>query len=285
MLHYFLGLEVLYKEDGVIISQRKFELDLLKEFDCIHCTSLTSPLDPNVKLRAKEGAVLSDPTYYRKLIGKLKFLTNTRLDIAFGVQNLSQFMQDPREPHLQAAFHLLRYLKGDPTLGIFLSNDLDCTIKGYCDSDWAACPDSRRSVSGYLVLLGTSPISWKSKKQETIFLFSAEAEYKSLRKVIGELTWLCRLFEELTIPFHTPVTVYCDSQSALHIARNPVFHERTKHIKVDCHFMRDKLQEGLISLHHIGTRNQLVNILTKALTGIKHSTVLSKLAMKTSLPI
>ncbi|XP_019241764.1 PREDICTED: uncharacterized protein LOC109221767 [Nicotiana attenuata] len=166
-LHYFLSLEVLYKEDGVIISQRKFALDLLKEFDCLHYTNLASPLDPNVKLKAKEGV-------------------------------------DPREPHLQAALHLLRYLKGDPTLGIFMSNNPDCTIKGYCDSDWAACPDCRRSVSGYLVLQGTSPISWKSTKKETISLSSAEAEYRSLRKVVGELTWLCRLFEELTVPFSTP---------------------------------------------------------------------------------
>ncbi|XP_019225596.1 PREDICTED: uncharacterized protein LOC109207169 [Nicotiana attenuata] len=226
---------------------------------------LSSPLDPSEKLRAKEGAVLPDPTYYRKLVGKLNFLTNTRLDIAFSVQHLSQFMQDPREPYLKAAFHLLRYLKSDPTLGIFLSNDHDCTLKGYCDSDWAACPDSRRLVTGYIVLLGSSPICWKSKKQETVSLSSAEAEYRSLRKIIGELTWLCRLFDELTFPYPKPVSVFYDSQSALHIARNPVFHERTKHIEVDCHFMRDKLQEKLISLHHIGTGAQLADVLTKAL--------------------
>ncbi|XP_019263196.1 PREDICTED: uncharacterized protein LOC109240959 [Nicotiana attenuata] len=115
-------------------------------------------------LRAKEGEVLNDPTYYGKLVGKVNFLTNTRLDIAYSVQNLSQFMDDPRQPHLKAAFHLLRYLKGDPTLGIFLSKDADYAIKAYCDSDWAACPDSRKSMSGYLVLLGSSPVSWKSKK-------------------------------------------------------------------------------------------------------------------------
>ncbi|XP_019246410.1 PREDICTED: uncharacterized protein LOC109226062 [Nicotiana attenuata] len=250
-LHYFLGLEVLYTADGVIISQRKFALDMLKEFDCISYSSLSTPFDPNEKLRAKEGRPLSDSTYYRKLVGKLNFLTNTRLDIAFNVKYLSQFMQDPREPHLKAAFHLLRYLKSDPTLGIFLSNDSDCSLKGYCDSDWAVCPDSRRSVTGYIVLLENIPICWKSKKQETVSLSSTEPEYRSLRKVVGELTWLCRYFDELTVSYPKPVSVFCDSQSALHIAKNPVFHERTKHIEVECHFVRDKLHEGLISLHQL----------------------------------
>lgn len=119
---------------------------------------------------------MSDPTYYRKLIGKLNFLTNTRMDIAYGVQHLSQFMKDPRKPHSKDAFHLLRYLKSDPTLGIFMSHDPNYTVKAYCDSDWAACPVSRRSVNDYIVLLGNSPVSWKSTKQETVSLSSAEAE-------------------------------------------------------------------------------------------------------------
>ena len=283
-MNYFLGLEVLYRHDGAIISQRKFALDLLKEFDCLHCPSSSSPLDPTVKLKAKEGPVLSDPTFYRKLVGKLNFLTNTRLDISYAVQHLSQFLQDPREPHLHAAFHLLRYKKKDPTLGIFMSNNHDCKVRAFCDSDWAACPDSRRSVSGYIVLLGNTPISWKSKKQEVVSLSSAEAEYRALRKVVGELVWLNRLFEELAVPTSTPYEVFCDSQSALHIARNLVLLERTKHIEVDCHFIRNKLHDGLMTLHHVTTTDQIADVLTKALTGIKHSAILNKLDVRSILP-
>nr|XP_016455188.1 PREDICTED: uncharacterized mitochondrial protein AtMg00240-like [Nicotiana tabacum] len=112
-----------------------------------------------MKLKANEGTLLPDPTYYRKLVGKLNFLTNTRLDIAYSVQLLNQFMQAPRDTHLTTTFHLLRYLKKYPTLGIFFSNATDCSISAYCDSDWASFPDSRRSVTGYIVLVGDSPIS------------------------------------------------------------------------------------------------------------------------------
>ena len=139
-------------------------------------------------------------------------------------------------------------------------------------------------MSGFIVLLGGSPISWKSKKQETISLSSAEAEYRSLRKVVGELVWLSRLLIELDVPYLKPISIFCDSQYALHIAKNPVFHKRTKHIEVDCHFVRHVLQQGLISLYHISTQDQLADILTKALTGIKHSSILDKLAVLSSPP-
>ncbi|XP_019258159.1 PREDICTED: uncharacterized protein LOC109236430 [Nicotiana attenuata] len=189
-LHYFLGLEILYKGDGVLIKQRKFTQDLLKEFDCIGCTTVTSPLDPTVKLKADEEISLSDPGHYRKLVGKLNFLIGTRPDIAYSVQHLSPYMQNPRDTHLRASVHVLRYLKGSLSLGIFLSNSRDYRVRAFCDSDWAACPETRKSVSGYIVLLGDSPISWKSKKQSTISLSSAEAEYRVVRKVVGELVWL-----------------------------------------------------------------------------------------------
>jgi len=179
------------------------------------------------------------------------------MDIAYSVQHLSQFMQTPREPHLKAAYHVLRYLKQDPTLGIFISTTPDFTVSAYCDSDWAACPDSRKSVSGYLVLMGDSPISWKSKEWATMSLSSAEAEYRAVRQVVGELVWFERLLAELTVDCPLPIHVFCDSQAAVHIAKNPVFHERTKHIEVDCHFVIDKIQQGLVVLQHISPTHNL----------------------------
>lgn len=186
-------------------------------------------------------------------------------------------MQDPREPHLKVVFHLLRYIKTDIFMGLFLSKDSSFTVRAYYNSDCATYPDTRKSVSGYVVFLGERPVSWKSKKQATISLSSIEAEYRALRQAVGELIWLYKLLMELTVPVTLPIQIYCDSHSALHIAKNLVFHKKTKHIEVDCHFVRNQLQDGLISLHHVPTKDQLIDVLTKALTGVKHSAILSKL--------
>ena len=185
---------------------------------------------------------------------------------------------------MKAAYHVLRYLQHDPTLGVFINNRLDITISAYCDSNWASCPKSRKLVSGYLALMGDMPISWKSKKQPIVSLSSAEAEYRAMRQVVGEVVWLERLLGELSMTVPLPIHVCCDSQAAVHIAKNPAFHERTKHIEVDCHFVRTKLQEGLITLQYVSTDSQLADVFTKALTGVKHSNLLNKLSVNSSLP-
>lgn len=143
----------------------------------------------------------------------------------------------------------------------------------HSDSDWAAYPDTRRSVTGFCIFLGHILIGWKSKKHPVISLSSAEAEYRALSKVVAELTWLSRLLHDIFVPIVSPISVFCHNAAAIHIVKNPVFHERTKHIEVDCHFIRTKLHEGLIQLSHVSTSNQLADILTKPLSGVlNHST-------------
>jgi len=279
LVHYFLGIEILQVDEGLLLTQRKFAKELLHEFDCHDTSAVSCPLDITCKLTADEGDFFDNPSLYRKGVGKLNFLTHTRPDLAFAVQHLSQFMQAPRVPHYNALLHVLRYIRGQPDLGVLLHKDADCTLQAYCDSDWAACPHTRRSVSGYVVFLGASLISWKSKKQGTVSLSSAEAEYRSLRRVVAELAWLSRLLNELTITSVCPIPVKCDNQAAIYIAKNPVFHERTKHIELDCHFVREKLMAGLISLHHVSTTHQLADILTKPLTGVLHRHLIGKLGV------
>lgn len=134
-LHYFLGREILYTKGGVLISQRKFTLELLRDYHCSQYSSVAALSNATVKLKANEGKPILEPSTYIKLIGKLNFLTNTRLDIAYGVPHLSQFMQDHREPHLQVAYHILRYLKKNPTLGLFMNSSNDFGVQAFCDSN------------------------------------------------------------------------------------------------------------------------------------------------------
>ncbi|XP_019225022.1 PREDICTED: uncharacterized protein LOC109206638 [Nicotiana attenuata] len=223
-LNYFLGIEVLYCDSGVLLHQKKFTHDLLESFDSSASSAVVCPLTINEKLKASVGDLLPKPEEYRCLVGKLNFLTHTRPDISFAVQHLSQFLQSPRIPHMQAALHLLRYLKGTSDFSLFFSHSPDLGLRVYCNSDWASCADSRRSVTGFCVFLG-------------------------------------------------------DCLAALHIARNPVFHERTKHIGLDCHFIRGKIGDGLISLAHVSTAAQVADILTKALPGPAHHLHLRKLGV------
>lgn len=274
-LHYFLGIEVSTLPGGVLPNQKKFVTDLFHEYNCSDVSSVVSPLELNNKLHADVGDVLPTPEKYRSLFGKLLFLTHTRPDISFVVQHLSQFLKTPRLPHMSTALHLLRYLKGTADIGLFYSDSSDLSVHAYSDSDWVAYPDTRKSVTGYCIFIGYSLIRWKSKKQPMVSLFSAEAEYHAVSKVVAELTWLSRLLHDIYVSVSSHIPIFCDNLAAIHIAKNPVFRERTKHIEVDCHFIRTKLLEGLIQLHHVSTDQQLADVLT--ILGALHHFFLGKL--------
>nr|XP_033517335.1 uncharacterized mitochondrial protein AtMg00810-like [Nicotiana tomentosiformis] len=187
-LNYFLGIEVMHTEFGVLLHQKKFIHDLLKEFHCSDCSSVVFPLEMHEKLKATEGVMLPNPESYRCLIGKLNFLTHTRPDISFAVQHLSQLMQQPCLPHMQAVVHLLRYLKGTSDFDIFLNDSPGFSLSVYCDSDWGAYPDSMKPLSGFCILLGESLVGWKSNKQFVVSLSSVEAKYRSMSKATAEIT-------------------------------------------------------------------------------------------------
>ncbi|KAJ4746686.1 Retroelement pol polyprotein-like [Rhynchospora pubera] len=279
LLKYFLGIEMARGSTGLFLSQRKYTLDILAECGLLGAKPAQTPIEQNHNLSKATGVVMLDPEKYRRLIGRLIYLTFTRPELCYAVHVLAQFMQAPLQTHYDAALRVVRYLKGHPGQGILLRTDSDLKLYGYCDSDWASCPITRRSLTGYFVKLGNSPISWRTKKQPTVSRSSAEAEYRSMATLTCELTWLKSVLSFLGVSQVQPTQLFCDSQAALHIAANPVFHERTKHIEVDCHFVRDQIRDGRISTAHVSSSEQLADLFTKALGKKQFDYLTSKLGI------
>ncbi|CAA7034223.1 unnamed protein product [Microthlaspi erraticum] len=180
------------------------------------CKPVSFPLEQHKKLALSESAYLVDPTPYRRLIGRFIYLAATRPDLAFSVHILSQFMQKPRAAHWESALRIVRYLKGNPGQRILLSSENNFQISGWCDSDYAGCPLTRRSVSGYFVQLGESPISWKTKKQSIVSKSSSEAEYRAMSFLKDELVWIKSVLRSLGVPHTTPMGIFRPERS-LHI--------------------------------------------------------------------
>ncbi|KAL5698715.1 hypothetical protein ACHQM5_029711 [Ranunculus cassubicifolius] len=239
ILKYFLGLEVAYSKKGIFLNQRKYVLDLLQETGKSGVVPADTPVDTKAKLD-ETGDLLSDVGQYQRLVGRLIYLTITRPDITYAVSLVSRFMHAPRRQHMDAVTRILRYLKGSPGRGIWMRNNGHHSISAYTDADWAGCPVDRKSTSGYCIFVGGNLVTWKSKKQNVVARSSAEAEYRAMATTTSEIIWLRVLLKNLGFGSSQPIILYCDNQAAMHIASNPVFHERTKHIEFFCHFVREK---------------------------------------------
>nr|KYP55256.1 hypothetical protein KK1_001462 [Cajanus cajan] len=250
-LKYFLGIEVAHSKKGIFISQQKHVTDLLKETGKTSCKPTSTPVDPNIKLGSADEDMLVDKEIYQRLVGSLIYLSHTRPDIAFVVSLVSQFMHRPKEAHLQAAFRIVQYLKGTPRRGILFKWNKSVSLEAYMNADYAGSIVDRRSTIGYYTFLGGNLVTWKGKKQSVVTRSSAKIEFRAMALGICELLWLEIILEDLKIRWDEPMRLYCDNKSAIIIAHNPVQYDRTKHIEVDRHFIKEKLDYGMICQNHV----------------------------------
>ena len=275
-LTYFLGVEVKHGKIGLFLSQVKYITDLLLKFDMDDCKPVGSPASKS-KLSPFDGSPLQDPSTYRSLVGALQYVTLTRPDICFAVNQVCQFMHAPTDTHMTVVKRILRFLKGTIHYGL-LFRPGPFFLQAYCDSDWAGSPHDRRSTNGFCIFLGPNPISWK--KQPTVARSSTEAEYRYLSHIAAEVTWLCSLLCDLHIPLSTIPVIWCDNVSAISLAFNPVFHARTKHIEIDYHFVCEKVAHKLLDVRFLSTLDQVADIFNKGLHSARVRDLQAKLCVQ-----
>nr|AEJ07943.1 Ji4 putative pol protein [Zea diploperennis] len=263
-LKYFLGFQVKQLQEGTFISQTKYTQDILTKFGMKDAKPIKTPMGTNGHLDLDTGGKSVDQKVYRSMIGSLLYLCASRPDIMLYVCMCARFQSDPKESHLTAVKRILRYLAYSPKFGLWYPRGSTFDLIGYSDADWAGCKINRKSTSGTCQFLGRSLVSWASKKQNSVALSTAEAEYIAAGHCCAQLLWMRQTLRDYGYKL-TKVPLLCDNESAIKMADNPVEHSRTKHIAIRYHFLRDHQQKGDIEISYINTKDQLADIFTKPL--------------------
>ena len=287
-LHYCLGVEFERNREAhtITMNQRSYIEEVLKRFNMEECKPVGTPFDVNSKLlklldeefvnvqREMKGVP------YKARVGSLMYaMVATRADIAFAVSTVSQFMSKAGPPHWMAVKRIMRYLKGTLDFKLCLGGK-DIVLRGFCDADWAGDANDRRSTTGYVFFVGVGVISWKCKKQPTIALSTTEAEYMATSHCTKEAVWLRQLLADVGYVQEGPTSIMCDNQGCIALAKNPTHHSRTKHIDVQHHFIREKLENQEICLKYCPTEDMIADVLTKPLAKDRHQALTKAMGLE-----
>jgi hypothetical protein len=286
-LRWFLGMEITRdRKAGIIrLSQEQYIKKVLERFNMVDCKEAATPLDPSIKMSKNMSP--STPkdleemrrNPYRSIVGSLMYaMIATRPDLAVAVGTLSRYLENPGMQHWNQAKRVLRYLKSTQNVGLEFKSK-EGSLVGYSDADWAGDIDTRRSTTGYLFYLGQALVSWNSKLQPTVALSSTEAEYLALTAAVKEALWIRTFLQDLGIHDNNTTTVYSDNQGCLALAKNPVYHGRTKHIDVRHHFIRNNIENGDIVVDYCRTDHMPADMLTKPLARTKFEEHKSRLGL------
>jgi len=265
----YVGLEISRDKDfSVIIKQKAYIENILNRFGMIDAKPISIPMQPRTDVTTAEESDEKFP--YQEVVGSLIYLTTlTRPDLAFAVGFLARFMSNYNQTHWKMVRYVLRYIKATMDFGIKFHAGDEIKLVGYSDASFAECPETRKSTTGYLFMMGKSPIIWNSSRQPIVTLSSTESEYVALCSAVTEEIWIRKFLREIGIKLHTPTPIMVDNLSSIGLAKTEQFHKRSKHIDTRFHFVREQVAKKEVDLQYIDTNNQLADILTKPLLKTK----------------
>ena len=263
LMSYYVGIEVKQMKEGIFVSQERYVKEVLEKFNMINSKPVTTPIEVGIKLSKYEDGDVVNPTYFKSLIGSLRYLTNRRPDILYSVGLVSRYMEAPTTTHFKAAKRILRYLKGTLDFGLFYSSSKEFKLEGYCDSDWAGDLDDRKSTTGFVFFFGDTAFTWNSRKQPVVTLSTCEAEYVAATSCVCHVIWLRNLLKAIGLMQEQPTEINVDNKSTIALSKNPVFHDRSKHIDTRFHFIRECISKKEIHVKYVKTEDQVADIFTK----------------------
>ncbi|GJT49290.1 putative ribonuclease H-like domain-containing protein [Tanacetum coccineum] len=277
-LTFFLGLQVQQRPDGIFISQDKYVQEILKKFDLECVRTATTPYEAPKPKSKNEPDSPVNVHLYRSMIGSLMYLTASRPDIMFAVSACSRNQVTPTTSNLEAVKKIFKYLKGQPRLGLWYPRESPFVLEAYSDSDYAGANKDRKSTTGGCQFLGRRLISWQCKKQTIVATSSTEAEYVAAANCCGQVLWIQNQLLDYGYNFMN-TKIFIDNQSTICIVKNPVFHQRTKHIEIRHHFIRDANEKKLIQVLKIHTDDNVADLLTKAFDGTRFTHLVVNIGM------